>query len=72
MGRPMSSTHGLTHGLIRTAGAFISRNIFLLGYLWAKWDRKSQTLHDKLSGTYVVSISQELEITNIDEHTKGY
>ncbi|MBG93026.1 MAG: hypothetical protein CL792_03500 [Chloroflexi bacterium] len=63
---------GLTHGLIRTAGAFISRNIFLLGYLWAKWDRKSQTLHDKLSGTYVVSISQELEITNIDEHTKGY
>ena len=61
---------GLTYGLVRTAGAFVSRNIFLLGYLWAKWDRKSQTLHDKLSGTYVVSISQELIVTDIEDHSQ--
>jgi uncharacterized RDD family membrane protein YckC len=26
----------------------------LLGYLWAAWDPKKQTWHDKLAGTYVV------------------
>ena len=54
-------------GLFRTAGAFVSRNIFLLGYLWAEWDRKSQTLHDKLAGTYVVSISQEFVVTDMED-----
>ena len=58
---------GLTYGLSRTAGAFVSRNIFLLGYLWAKWDRKSQTLHDKLARTYVVSISQEFVVTDMED-----
>ncbi len=26
----------------------------LLGYIWAAWDPKKQTWHDKLAGTYVV------------------
>ena len=61
---------GLTYGLVRTMGAFVSRNIFLLGYLWAKWDRKSQTLHDKLSGTYVVLISQEVVSIHIEDDSE--
>ncbi len=33
--------------------AFISAQIFYIGYLWMLWDDKKQTLHDKVAGTHV-------------------
>lgn len=52
---------GLRYGVVRTAAAVISRNVFLLGYFWAAWDRKIQTWHDKFAGTYVVRIDEGVE-----------
>lgn len=34
--------------------AFISGNLCLLGYLWALWDNRSQTWHDKVVSSVVV------------------
>lgn len=38
----------------RYFGYILSALPLLLGYLWAAWDPKKQTWHDKLAGTYVV------------------
>ena len=45
---------GLWRALLReTLGVAIS--YFLpLSYLWAIWDKKKQTFHDKIAGTYVI------------------
>jgi uncharacterized RDD family membrane protein YckC len=51
-----------TTGGAPSTGQFIGRYFayilsalpLLLGYLWAAWDPKKQTWHDKLAGTYVV------------------
>jgi uncharacterized RDD family membrane protein YckC len=32
--------------------------VLFLGYFWAAWDRKRQTWHDKIAGTYVVKIEE--------------
>ena len=45
---------GVLRGLGRTVTAWFSGVIFYLGYLWAAWDDRNQTWHDKLAGTYVV------------------
>lgn len=48
-------TPSLSKLLIReTIGRFIS-SLSILGYLWMLWDRKRQTWHDKIAGTYVVN-----------------
>ena len=45
----------LTDAFLRNViGYWLSQLFFLLGYLWAIWDDKSQTWHDKLAGTVVV------------------
>jgi uncharacterized RDD family membrane protein YckC len=47
---------GIGRALGRTLFAnFISSNVCLLGYLWALWDPKKQTWHDKVVGSVVVS-----------------
>ena len=40
--------------LIRYVGYYISAIPFGLGYLWAAWDRRNQTWHDKMARTLVV------------------
>lgn len=40
--------------LRETIGKFLS-GLFLLGYLWAIWDKDRQTWHDKIASTYVVT-----------------
>lgn len=45
---------GLREALIRWVGYFISMVFAFLGFVWAIFDSKSQTWHDKLAGTYVV------------------
>ena len=52
---------GMRYGIVRTAGAQISAALFLLGYLWAYWDQKHQTWHDKFAGTYVVRSDRQVD-----------
>lgn len=40
--------------LVRYVGYFINSAAFMLGWIWALFDSKSQGWHDKLAGTYVV------------------
>jgi len=45
---------GVVHGLIRYSMRTFSVLFFGLGFLWALWDDRNQTWHDKLAGTVVV------------------
>ncbi len=45
---------GYGRSLGRLAAEILSAMPFNLGYLWALWDRESQTFHDKIAGTLVV------------------
>ncbi|MSP21542.1 MAG: RDD family protein [Dehalococcoidia bacterium] len=49
---------GAGRGFARTAGTLLSLTVFFVGYLWAAWDRRSQTWHDRIAGTYVVKIEE--------------
>jgi uncharacterized RDD family membrane protein YckC len=50
---------GLGTGFVReTVGKFLSSIIFMLGYLWAIWDKDKQSWHDKLAKTYVVQYQE--------------
>jgi uncharacterized RDD family membrane protein YckC len=41
--------------VIRYVGYILSTIVFYLGYIWAAFDEKKQTWHDKIAHTYVVS-----------------
>lgn len=45
---------GVVHGLVRYSMRTVSFLALGLGYLWALWDERNQTWHDKLAGTVVV------------------
>ncbi|MCY4072623.1 MAG: RDD family protein [Chloroflexi bacterium] len=45
---------GLLDAIIRNVFGYTISGMFLLGYLWAMFDREKQTWHDKLAGTVVV------------------
>lgn len=45
---------GVWRGLVRAAGQQVSEFAFGAGYLWAVWDRRRQTWHDRAAGTFVV------------------
>ncbi|MDA0351484.1 MAG: RDD family protein [Chloroflexi bacterium] len=49
---------GLRWGVMRTAASVLSQ-VLLLGYIWAYFDRRTQTWHDKLAKTYVVRVTDE-------------
>lgn len=49
---------GLRWGLMRTVGTVFSE-IFYVGYLWAVFDSRRQTWHDKLARTYVVRVEED-------------
>ena len=49
-GEPIGTKRGLVRLLCR-----IPSGLFYLGYLWMIWDRDSETWHDKMSHTKVIS-----------------
>lgn len=53
------SVPGLRWAFVRAAGAVISDTVVLLGYLWAFWDPRHQTWHDRFAGTVVVEAPRE-------------
>jgi uncharacterized RDD family membrane protein YckC len=58
MGIRVVSTDGsgvsVIQAVVRYIGYYISTLLLFLGWIWAIFDRDTQTLHDKLAGTYVV------------------
>lgn len=54
---------GLRWGIMRTAGTVFSE-LFYIGYLWAFFDSKKQTWHDKLAKTYVVRVEEAERTTS--------
>lgn len=46
--------------ILRYVGYIVSSLLFGLGFLWIAFDRKRQGLHDKLAGTYVVSVDDDI------------
>ncbi len=40
--------------IVRYIGYYINSVVFMLGWIWALFDKDSQGWHDKLAGTYVV------------------
>jgi uncharacterized RDD family membrane protein YckC len=47
---------GVKVAAIRWIGSYISALILFIGYIMAFWDKKKQTLHDKMAGTLVVKL----------------
>ena len=48
--------------LLRNVFGYIVSQIFLLGYLWALFDREKQAWHDKMAGTLVVEERQNVSV----------
>lgn len=46
----------MTAFLREAVGKFLSALVLLLGYLWALWDKRQQTWHDKIAGTLVINV----------------
>ncbi|MPZ99871.1 MAG: hypothetical protein GEU80_11155 [Dehalococcoidia bacterium] len=46
-------------GLARALGAIVSGLAVGLGFLWAAWDDRRQTWHDKMASTYVVRTQKD-------------
>ena len=40
--------------IVRYVGYYVNSIVFMLGWIWALFDSKSQGWHDKFAGTYVV------------------
>ena len=45
---------GVERGFRRTVISLLSSLALFVGYVWALWDRRRQTWHDRAAGTYVV------------------
>jgi uncharacterized RDD family membrane protein YckC len=45
---------GAERGFARTVISVVGQLALFIGYLWALWDARTQTWHDKMAGTYVV------------------
>ncbi|MCY4017948.1 MAG: RDD family protein [Chloroflexi bacterium] len=46
---------GILDAIIRNVFGYTISGMFLLGYIWAGFDREKQAWHDKLAGTVVIS-----------------
>lgn len=49
---------GMRGGVLRTAGTVFSE-ILYIGYIWAYFDKQTQTWHDKIAKTYVVRVEED-------------
>lgn len=50
------ATPGYLRAFLREIIGKILSSFFLLGYLWAIWDKRKQTWHDKIAGTIVIKV----------------
>jgi uncharacterized RDD family membrane protein YckC len=54
---------GLRWGIMRTAATVFSE-ILYIGYIWAFFDKQTQTWHDKLGKTYVVRVEEGEQVSS--------
>lgn len=70
LGLQVISTEGtrISFGIafLRAVGYFISAAIFNIGFIWAAFDRRKQSWHDKIAGTVVIIRPQENETASIN------
>jgi uncharacterized RDD family membrane protein YckC len=45
---------GLLRSILRYLAYFVSGVVFMLGFIWAAFDRRKQGWHDKIAGTIVI------------------
>lgn len=62
-GMPMKDVDAI----IRAIGYHVSAMLFGLGFIWALFDKKNQTWHDKIARTYVVRTSEQRKTITIGE-----
>lgn len=53
--------------VIRAIGYHVSAMVFGLGFIWAFFDKKNQTWHDKIARTYVVRTDDQRKTVTIDD-----
>ena len=58
--------------LIRLPAYLVSMLPAYLGFLWMIWDKRKQTLHDKLSNTVVLNISDDIENIPLSDWIKKF
>ena len=52
--------------VIRAIGYHVSALLFGVGFIWAIFDKKNQTWHDKIARTYVVRTSEQRKTVTIN------
>ena len=57
----ITQSPGFGRAIVRYLVAMISSLAVFLGYLWAVWDERRQTWHDKAAGTVVISSSKRIQ-----------
>ncbi len=62
-GMPMKDVDAI----IRAIGYHVSAMLFGLGFIWAIFDKKNQTWHDKIARTYVVRTSEQRKTVTIGQ-----
>jgi uncharacterized RDD family membrane protein YckC len=69
LGLQVLSTEGnrINFGIafLRSVGYFVSAAILNIGFIWAAFDRRKQSWHDKIAGTVVIIRPQENESAGI-------
>jgi len=53
--------------VIRAIGYHVSALLFGVGFIWAFFDKKNQTWHDKIARTYVVRTHEQRKTVTIDD-----
>jgi len=66
LGLQVISTEGtrISFGIafLRAVGYFISAAIFNIGFIWAAFDRRKRSWHDKIAGTIVIQVPKGLAL----------
>jgi uncharacterized RDD family membrane protein YckC len=53
--------------VIRAIGYHVSAMLFGIGFIWAIFDKRNQTWHDKIARTYVVRTNEQRKTVTIGE-----
>ena len=58
---------GDVDAVIRAIGYHVSVMLFGLGFIWALFDKKNQSWHDKIARTYVVRANEQRKTITIED-----
>ncbi|MGD8999323.1 MAG: RDD family protein [Granulosicoccaceae bacterium] len=58
---------GWGQSILRYIGYIISTLTFGIGFLWMLWDKQNQALHDKIAGTRVVIVEDDMSHYSLEQ-----